>query len=172
MVLAFGDSLTYGTGAAPGLGYPEQLARRTGLRVINAGRPGELSSAGVERLPALLERHRPALVLICHGGNDLLRLESGKTLQLNLSRMVKLAQASGAAVALIGVPRPGLLLSVPTLYREVAEQAGVPLEAEALAELEGEETLKADAVHLNGAGYGALAAAVEVLLRKSGALPE
>lgn len=79
-----------------------------------------------------------------------MRLKNGKILQENLLRMVELAQASGAAVVLIGVP----------------------LEAEALAELEGEDTLKADTVHLNGTGYGVLAAAVEALLRESGALPD
>ena len=74
VILAFGDSLTFGTGAAPEQSYPSLLAEMTNLKVINAGVPGEVSSDGKKRLAKLLEETQPDLVVLCHGGNDLVPL--------------------------------------------------------------------------------------------------
>jgi len=170
VVLAFGDSLTYGTGADGGQSYPAVLAALAGRRVINAGVPGEVSAEGLTRLPALLDEHRPRLLILCHGGNDLLRKHNEQELTRNLRAMVEAARSRGIAVVLVGVPAPGLLLNVPDLYEKLAEEHRLPYEAEALRTILGDRALKSDPIHPNAEGYRQLAQRLHTLLREAGAL--
>lgn len=170
VILAFGDSLTYGTGAKEGEAYGRVLAATTGLVVVGKGIPGEESDAGLARLPGLLAEFEPDLVILGHGGNDLLRRRDLTRTKANLRDMVELVRASGASVVLLGIPKPGLFLGTHPMYRELSDELDVPLEDGALADILGEPDLKADAIHPNAAGYVRLAAALHALLRQSGAL--
>ena len=171
VILAFGDSLTAGTGAALESSYPAVLSRLSGRRVVNAGVPGEVTAAGLARLPQLLEQEKPTLVLLCLGGNDFLqRLDAGKA-EENVRAMVQLIRAQGAGVVLIGVPRLGLGLEVPTWFDKIAKDANVPYEGKALERILGDRSLKSDPIHPNAAGYQQLAEALLKLLKKAGALP-
>lgn len=169
-ILAFGDSLTYGTGAARGQSYPAVLADLTGMKVINAGVPGETSAGGRERLPAALSAHEPALVILVHGGNDTLRRLSEGATEANLLAMVEASHDAGAQVAMLGVPGRSLMLSAPDYYERVAERSGVPIDPSALPRLLRDTAMKSDAVHLNAMGYRRMAVAIRELLRESGAL--
>lgn len=169
-VLAFGDSLTFGTGARPDESYPQVLSQLTGLEVINAGVPGELSGAGRARIGDLIESHRPALVVLCHGGNDILRRTSRRELKRNLEAMIDEVRAGGADVVLIGVPQFGLGLSPAPEYAEVANALDVPVENEVLPQLLASPAMKSDTVHPNARGYRQMASAVAELLRREGAL--
>jgi len=170
VVLAFGDSLTFGTGANPEESYPAQLSRLIGRTVVNAGVPGEVSSEGLARLPGLLDAHSPALLVLCHGGNDFLRrLDESATAQ-NLRGMVRLARSRGIAVVLIGVPRAELALSVPAFYTELAAAEKLPVEAGILSTIERDHALKSDSIHPNAAGYRRFAETIAGLLRAAGAV--
>lgn len=170
VILAFGDSLTSGSGAAADESYPAVLARLTGRRVINAGVPGEVSADGLKRLPALLDEHRPQLLILYHGGNDLLRRSNEQTLEQNLRAMAQLARARGVAVALVGVPKPSLLLSVPPLYERIASDLRLPYLGDALADIERDPRLKADPIHPNAEGYRLVAQRIHELLKRAGAV--
>ncbi len=158
IVLAFGDSLTYGHGVDKSFSYPSVLAQKTSLHVANAGISGELSSTGLKRLPLVLKQHKPRLVILCHGGNDILRKLSHTTLKSNLIKMIKMIQKTGAEVLLIGVPSFGLLgINTVALYEEVAVEMNVMYEGEILSIVEAEAKFKSDRIHPNEIGYEMMA---------------
>jgi acyl-CoA thioesterase-1 len=171
VILAFGDSLTFGYGAPKARSYPAQLGAMTGLEVVNAGVPGELSAEGLKRLPSLLETYRPDLVILCHGGNDILRKKPKQQLRSNLVRMIALMRQNGAEVLFVGVPGFGLLgLDTLELYDEIAEESGVIYEGEVLSDVLSDPSLKSDQIHPNGQGYGVMSRAFFERLKESGLL--
>lgn len=170
VVVAFGDSITFGTGAAPHESYPAVLEKIIGRRVVNAGVPGEVTSEGLARLPKVLEREKPALVIICLGGNDLLRGMNKKQAADNIREMIRLTVQYGAAVILIGTPALGLSVSPEPFYREIAMEMNVSLEENILSDILSDNALKADLIHPNAAGYRRLAKAVADLMKKNGAI--
>jgi len=173
-VLALGDSLTHGTGAAPEASFPSVLAGLTGWAVVNAGVPGDTAAQALERAGPLLQSHQPALVLLCIGGNDLLRRMDEATTRSHIQRTVALAQAAGAQVLLIAVPRPTLAarftgkLSDHPMYGELSEALRVPLHRQGWAEVLGDDRLRADAIHANAEGYAAFARGLMATLRATG----
>lgn len=167
VVLAFGDSLTAGIGAGQGEDYPSRLAPLIGCRVVNAGIAGENSTEGLKRLPALLKRERPDLVILCHGGNDRLQQRPEPLTKANLAAMIAAIRDAGADVILIGVPRRELRLRLPPLYEELAEQHGIPLEADIVPRLLRSPGLKSDRIHPNAAGYQQLAQSLSELIQAS-----
>jgi acyl-CoA thioesterase I len=170
VVLAFGDSLTFGTGAQPETSYPAVLETLIGRKVWSAGVPGEVSAAGLVRLPSALDEYRPGLLILCHGGNDFLRKLGDEQAEANLRAMIRLARDRGIDVVLIAVPKPGLLPSPPDLYAKIAKEFGLPYEDAALRTILRDNELKSDLAHPNAKGYAQLAQAVAALLKKSGAL--
>lgn len=169
-VLAFGDSLTAGNGASSPQSYPSVLGNIAVLNMINAGVSGELSAEGLRRLPALLEQHNPRLVLLCHGGNDLLRRSGNNAAKSNVLNMIELIRANGAEVLLLGVPQPGIFLSTAEIYNEIAEETGVAYIPDLLEEVLSDSALRSDAVHPNAAGYQIVADEIYSYLMSAGAL--
>ena len=170
VVLAFGDSLTYGIGAAEDESYPAQLQNLIGRRVVRAGVPGEVTAQALARLPAALDEHAPRLVLLCIGGNDFLRRLGNRQAEKNVREMVKLAQNRGVAVLLIGTPEPGFSVSPPSFYGGIAKEYRVPYEGAIVGEVLKDRTLKADPIHPNARGYRIIAERLAATLRESGAI--
>lgn len=169
-VLAFGDSLTLGSGVEPRHSYPAVLAQLSELEVVNAGVAGELSESGLERLPGLLQQHRPGLVVLTHGGNDLLRGRDSEQTSAHLAQMMALVADSGSQLLLVAVPRPGLFPKSADFYAELARRYQVPLEPGIVAQLEADSSAKSDRVHFNQAGYRRMAEAIYQLMVNRGAL--
>jgi len=170
VVLAFGDSLTFGTGASEQESYPAQLARLTGRRVVREGVPGEVSAAGLARLPAVLDEHQPRLLLLCHGGNDFLRRLSGREAADNVRAMIRLAKSRGIDVVLIGTPEFSLTVTPPAFYAEIAKEFRIPYEGDVIGKILRDGSLKSDQIHPNALGYKLMAERVHALLKKAGAV--
>lgn len=166
VVLAFGDSITYGYGVKKEFSYPSVLAKKTGLHVINAGVSGEVSSEALLRLPGLLKT-KPDIVILCHGGNDILGKLSRENLKNNLLSMIKMIKQSGAKVLLVGVPDFGLFgLKTAAVYEEVANETDVIFEKEVLSVIESDRRFKSDHIHPNEKGYEMMADAFKKRLFK------
>lgn len=162
-VLALGDSITFGTGASPDTSYPAVLAGLSGWNVVNAGVPGDTSAGALARLPELLDRHSPRLVLVSIGGNDFLRHVPATETRANIRGICQQARATGAQVLLVGVPEASALAAVTrsladhALYQELAGELKVPLHKGGWAAVLNDPALRSDPIHANAAGYAAFA---------------
>jgi len=136
-LLVLGDSLSAGYGIDPRQGWVNLLQQRLDQaggqwRVVNASISGDTTAGGLARLPSLLKRHRPHLVVIELGSNDGLRGLTFKQLRANLHQMIQDAQAAGATVLLIGAripPNYGEIYAKAfhQVFHEVARAETVPL---------------------------------------------
>lgn len=136
-VLVVGDSLSAEYGLERGTGWVALLDKRLaadGLNaaVANASISGDTTAGGLARLPALLKRYKPTLVVIELGGNDALRGLSLQGTQSNLVAMTRQAKAVGARVLLVGMqipPNYGRKFAddFAAVYTKVAQQEQVPL---------------------------------------------
>lgn len=175
-MLALGDSLTHGIGAAPESSYPAVLARLTGWTIVNAGVSGDTAAQGLARLPGLLAEHTPALVIVSLGGNDLLRRLPEDALRADLRRVCEQARSAGAQVLLVAVPRPTLAaaftgsLGDHPLYAELADELKIPLQRRGWSEVLADARLRADHIHANAEGYARFAQALQATALDAGLL--
>jgi lysophospholipase L1-like esterase len=170
VIVAFGDSLTYGTGAAESESYPAVLAQLIGRKVVRAGVPGEVTAQGLARLEQVIEAHRPALMIVCLGGNDMLRRVDDAQVRKNLGEIIRTIRERGIAVVLVGVPKPALITSAPAFYGELAKEFGIPYEGKVVTDVLYQLELKADPIHPNAKGYRRMAEAIAQLLKQAGAI--
>ena len=110
-ILVLGDSLSAGYGMDLEQSWVHLLGARLAqqqlaISVINGSISGDTTAGGLRRLPGLLARHAPKIVLIELGGNDGLRGYPLGQMRSNLEQMTQLAQDSGAQVLLLAVEVP------------------------------------------------------------------
>jgi len=163
IILAFGDSLTAGSGLPPGSGYPEMLQAELDkqgyrYRVVNAGVGGDTTGGGVARLQSGVDLH-PEIVVLELGGNDGLRGLPMDSMQANLEEMIVAFQKGGARVILAGMtlPRnigPDYIGAFEKVYPTLAEKHKVALIPFFLEGAAGKPELNLeDGIHPNEAGY-------------------
>lgn len=157
-VLVVGDSISAGFGLNTGQGWVNLLQKRlqqegNATHVVNASISGDTSAGGRARLPALLEAHRPDLVVVELGGNDGLRGQAPDQLQQNLASMIDQARDSGAKVALLGMRLPPnygerYTTAFANVYTDLAKAKDVPLVPFFLEGVGGvPQLMQADGIH-------------------------
>ncbi|MFL1406481.1 arylesterase [Marinobacter sp. M1N3S26] len=111
-ILVMGDSLSAAYGVETETAWVNLLRQRldeqdTGdWQVVNASISGETTDGGARRLPELLEKHQPDIVILELGGNDGLRGFQPTVIRDNLSAMIEASQKAGARVLLVGIQIP------------------------------------------------------------------
>jgi len=143
VILVLGDSLSAGYGLPAGSGWVWLLERRLAEhgyphRVVNASVSGDTTAGGLTRLPPLIERHRPAVLVIELGANDGLRGLPFQEIRANLTRLVRLARDAGARVLIVGTRLPPNYGAAYTdrfqaIFQTVAEDEGTALVPRLLA---------------------------------------
>ena len=140
-ILVVGDSLSAEYGLPRGTGWvalleqklaAEKQGRQRDWRVLNASISGDTTAGGRARLPGLLKKHQPAIVIIELGGNDALRGLPLDATEANLLAMTQAAQKAGARVLLAGMQAPPNYGADYTrrfagIYPRIARQTGAAL---------------------------------------------
>jgi len=156
-VVCFGDSLTAGVGAEPDQSYPDQLERRIGRPVVNAGVSGDTTGSALLRLERDVLDRDPRVVLITLGGNDLMQGVPPEEALANLERVVEAIHRRGALVVVGGVSLPLVDRGYGEVYQELRERTGCLVIANVLDGVIGRPALMSDRIHPNARGYAVIA---------------
>ena len=163
VILVVGDSVSAEYGLRRDSGWVALLGKKlqdqkSNFEVVNASVSGDTTSGGRSRLPELIARHRPSVVVLELGGNDALRGLPLAMTRANLVAMVQAAKASGARVLIVGMQVPPNYGRKYTddfagLFAEVARAEGaalVPFLLAGVADVAQSATLfQADRIHPN-----------------------
>lgn len=157
-IVCLGDSITSGVGTSPGNAYPDLLASRLGVEIVNAGVPGDTAEDGLARLDAVLEQD-PWLVLVELGGNDILRRVPPARTEAALRQILDRLLAARVAPVLVEIETPfGGAYSA--IFEKLGDEYGVPVIEDTLGEVLLDPALKADTIHPNDQGHAVLAEAI------------
>lgn len=176
VVLAFGDSVTYGTGAGRGEDYPTRLAALSGWQVHNAGIPGDTARAATNRIADALASSNAVLAIIELGGNDFLRRRPSADVKEDLRTIIDTTRAAGAIPVLVAVPQSSVFGAVTgrlrddPIYSALADEEDVLLIEDVFADVLSDARLRSDPIHPNAEGYRVLADRIADGLARAGLL--
>ncbi len=163
-VVAFGDSITAGVGTSGSNDYVSVLSNRTGVSIINAGRPGDTTASALARIDSAVLSRDADIVIVFLGGNDLLQSVPVQQRIANITAIVQQIRSDGAAVILVGVGS-GALDPFEGALPGIASQTSSTLVPAVLDGIFGVPNLMADLIHPNNAGHAIIADRIEPALR-------
>jgi lysophospholipase L1-like esterase len=164
-IIVFGDSLVQGVGASPGRDLVSVLSSRLGVPMLNAGRNGDTTGAALARLDRAVLAHRPRVVVVLLGGNDLLRRVPRDVMIENLETIVTRIRERGAAVVLATVEIGFFTGADGRAFDALAARTRAAIVPDILGGILGRRDLMADGIHPNDRGYEMMADRLEPVLR-------
>jgi len=167
VLLILGDSLSAGFGMDRDQSWVHLLELRLkqndySYRILNSSISGDTTQGGLARLPRLMERYHPQIVIIELGGNDGLRGINPDVSRENIAEMIRLSQQGGAQVLLTGIKLPpnygvAYLEQFESIYADLAREYNtllVPFFMDGVVFVPG--LLQADGIHPNEQGQPVL----------------
>ncbi|MCC7500527.1 arylesterase [Candidatus Nomurabacteria bacterium] len=151
-IIAIGDSLVVGTGAARTKGFVDMLSERVGRPIVNLGRVGDTSEQVLARIDEL-DRYKPQVVILLVGGNDYLKRIDREETAANIAQIILAIQERGAMVLLLGVRGGVFVDNFKPMYETLSETHGTAYVSDVLAGLLGNDDYMSDQIHPNTAGY-------------------
>jgi len=163
-IVVLGDSLSAGYGVKLEKAWPSLLEKSiidNGLnfKVLNAGISGDTTSGGLYRLPKLLSKHKPQIVILELGGNDGLRgMSLKKVVKKNLSSMIEMVHASGGIVVMVGVELPPNYGEIYTsnfqkIFVDLASEYDLTLINGSIKDMTEMGLMQSDGIHPNQDGH-------------------
>ncbi|MBB5496145.1 acyl-CoA thioesterase-1 [Paraburkholderia sp. MM5384-R2] len=158
VIVVLGDSISAEYGLPRDTGWVALMRQRLAeeridYSVANASISGDTTSGGRARLPALMERLKPSIVIVELGANDALRGVPLSTTEDNLRTIIEQAQQGHAKVVLVGmyVPPnygPDYTQKFHGLYGQLSKEFHVPLVPFLLAGIADKpDMFQADQIH-------------------------
>lgn len=176
VLLILGDSLSAGYGMDREQSWVNLLDIRLkenaySYTILNSSISGDTSQGGLSRLPRLLARYQPEIVIIELGANDGLRGINPDITRQNLASMIQQSQEAGARVLLAGIKLPpnygtAFLEQFESMYSDLASEFDillVPFFMDGIAFRP--DLLQADNIHPNEKGQPLLLDNVWVVLK-------
>ena len=167
VLLILGDSLSAGYGMDREHSWVHLLELRLdqyghSYRVLNSSISGDTTQGGLARLPRLVDRYQPEIVIIELGGNDGLRGINPDVTRENMTSMIRYSQQAGARVLLAGIKLPpnygtAYLQQFESIYTDLAAEYDtllVPFFMDGVVFVPG--LLQADGIHPNEQGQPVL----------------
>jgi acyl-CoA thioesterase I len=157
-IAVLGDSLSAEYGLPRDTGWVALLRQRLASEridysVANASISGDTTSGGLARLPLVMQRMKPSIVIVELGANDALRGVPLATTESNLRAIVEQIRKGDAKPVLVGmyVPPnygPDYTRSFHAIYGQLSKDLNVPLVPFLLAGLADKpELFQADQIH-------------------------
>lgn len=163
IVVFFGDSITSGHGLPLEVAFPHRVGEALGIPVRNAGISGDTTAGGVRRLGSDVLAHRPKLVVVELGANDVFRRVPREQTYANVRAIVRRLREEGAGVVLVHIKMGSWGGDALEGYREIARSEGAWLVEDFLDGVV--PNLTTDGLHPTAEGHARLATRLEPLLR-------
>lgn len=163
-IIAFGDSLVFGTGSTQGGGFVRMLSEDLNTNIINLGVSGETTKSALNRLWQI-SKYRPKVVILLLGGNDFLNRVPEEEIFKNLEQIIETIHQTNAIVLLLGLKEGTSNKRHRELFEELVEKYGTAYVPNIFDGVFGRSELMSDNLHPNDKGYRIIADRIKPVLQ-------